>query len=153
MEGHFHKLRVGRALMLKSIKALSNEQLNFIPKDFNNNIIWNIGHILVTQQLLVYSLSDVTPKISQERIDTFRKGAKPERKISKAEVLSILEEFKNTVDQAEVDYKNGLFKTFKEYPTSYGLTLQSTDDAIIFNNIHEALHLGYILAMKRVITN
>jgi hypothetical protein len=28
-----------------------------IPEGFNNNLIWNIGHIIVSQQLLVYKLS------------------------------------------------------------------------------------------------
>ena len=149
MKGHFHKLKVGRNLLLKSIKGLSDEQLNIIPDGFANNIIWNVGHILVTQQLLVYALSGNTPRISKERIEFFRKGTKPGQVVDAVEIKSIIEDLEKTVDEMETDYENGLFKTYKEYPTSYGLTLKSIEEAIQFNNIHEALHLGYILAMKK----
>ena len=151
MKGHFHKLKVGRNLLLKSIKGLSDEQLNTIPDGFGNNIIWNLGHILVTQQLLVYALAGNTPRISKERIEFFRKGTKPDQIISASEMKSILEDIEKTVNQMETDYGNGLFKTYKEYPTSYGLTLKTVEEAIQFNNIHEALHLGYILAMKKMV--
>ena len=151
MNGHFHKLKVGRKLLLKSIKGLSDEQLNTIPDGFSNNIIWNVGHVLVTQQLLVYALSGNTPRISKEQIEFFRKGTKPDQIISASEIKSILEDIEKTVDEMETDYGNGLFKTYKEYPTSYGITLKTAEEAIQFNNIHEALHLGYILAMKKLI--
>jgi len=35
------------------------EQLNKIPEGFSNNLIWNIGHIIVTQQVLIYKLSNL----------------------------------------------------------------------------------------------
>jgi len=53
------------------------------------------------------------------------------------------------VDTLENDYNQGKFKSFQEYPTSYGLTLTSIEDALSFNNAHEALHLGYMMALRR----
>jgi hypothetical protein len=49
------------------------------------------------------------------------------------------------------DYQHGVFKSYKEYPTSYGFELKSIDDAIIFNNVHESLHLGTIMALKKLV--
>jgi hypothetical protein len=34
------------------------EQLNKIPEGYNNNLIWNIAHVVVVQQMLVYKLSE-----------------------------------------------------------------------------------------------
>jgi hypothetical protein len=34
------------------------EQLNTIPEGYNNNLIWNIAHIIVVQQMLVYKYLD-----------------------------------------------------------------------------------------------
>ena len=45
-----------RMFFNKYLKSMSLKELNTIPKGFNNNIIWNIGHIVVTQQLLAYKL-------------------------------------------------------------------------------------------------
>jgi len=39
------------------IEDFSLEELNKIPEGFNNNIIWNIAHVIATQQALVYGLS------------------------------------------------------------------------------------------------
>ena len=33
------------------LKHFSLEQLNAIPEGFNNNILWNIAHTMVTHQL------------------------------------------------------------------------------------------------------
>jgi len=38
------------------ITPFSLEQLNKIPEGFNNNLIWNIAHCVVTQQLLCYKV-------------------------------------------------------------------------------------------------
>jgi len=47
-------IRRTRTYLLDFIKDLSVEQLNEIPGRLNNNIIWNLGHTLVTQQHLCY---------------------------------------------------------------------------------------------------
>ena len=72
--------------------------------------------------------------------------AQEEVNFIKAELLISIETMDN-------DYKEGLF-TGKEYPnylTSYGVTISSIDVAISFNNIHEALHYGYIMAQKKAL--
>ena len=39
------------------LKQYSLAQLNKIPEGFNNNIIWNIAHTVVTHQLLLYKMT------------------------------------------------------------------------------------------------
>ena len=34
--------------------------------------------------------------------------------------------------------------------TSYNVILKTVEDAIVFNNIHEGLHLGYMMALNRL---
>ena len=41
------------------LEHLTPEQLADIPYGFNNNIWWNIVHVVATQQLLSYYLSDI----------------------------------------------------------------------------------------------
>ena len=42
MKKQFDTLRITRNNILKDIKALTLDQLNEIPKGFNNNIAWNL---------------------------------------------------------------------------------------------------------------
>ena len=65
------------------------EDLNKIPSGFNNNIIWNIGHVLVSEQLLAYKLSGLESTLSDKMISKYRKDSKPEGDITKEEVNEI----------------------------------------------------------------
>ena len=49
------------------------------------------------------------------------------------------------------DFDADLFSDYTPYTTSFGLDLKNIQDAIIFNNMHETLHYGYIMAQKRAI--
>jgi hypothetical protein len=49
------------------------------------------------------------------------------------------------------DYDNNFFTDYNSYTTSFGLDLKNIQEAIIFNNMHESLHLGYCMAQKRAI--
>ena len=50
-------LKTERQLILRGIENLSDEQLLKIAEGSKNNILWNLGHIIVTQQVLHYTLS------------------------------------------------------------------------------------------------
>lgn len=141
--------RKNRVLFEKFLDAFTLEQLNKVPEGFNNNIIWNIAHCIVTQQLLVYKLSNLQGVLSDKMIAEFRKGTKTERDLSQAEVEEISSLLFSPLDQTEADYNNDLFKTYNEYTVSTGSTLTNVDEALSFNNFHEGIHLGYILALKK----
>ena len=149
MKTAFDHLFQTRENILKILEANKGKEY-IIPKGFNNNLYWNAAHCVVTQQLLCYKLSDNDIIIDNELVELYKKGTKP-----KAETPNIIEVGKvkdlliTAVEQMEIDYKDGLFKNFNKYPTSYGITLNSIDEAILFNNSHEALHLGYMLAMSK----
>jgi hypothetical protein len=49
------------------------------------------------------------------------------------------------------DYDSDFFSDYTPYTTSFGMDLKSIQDAIIFNNMHESLHYGYSMAIKRAI--
>lgn len=143
--------RANRAILLKFLSQFSLEQLNTIPAGFSNNIIWNIAHVVVTQQLLVYKLSGNDLMVSQELVDRYRKGTKAEGPVDQKEIDVIKELLTSTIDKTENEIDMLLNASFETYPTSAGFTLKSVEDAIAFNTFHEGIHLGYILALKNSI--
>lgn len=142
-------LKVTRANILKQIEGVALDQLNEIPAGFNNNLIWNAAHVAVTQQLLCYAMSGLAVKLPKEAIAAYRKGAKPEKIVTQAEVDQIKEWLTASIDWLAEDLEAGTFKSYKEYATSYGFTLTSLADAVSFNNVHEGMHLGYMIALKK----
>ena len=154
MQFTFEVLNNIRPFFNKYIENNSLEDLNKIPKGFNNNIIWNIGHIVVTAQLLAYKLSGLPMHVSDELINKYRKDSKPVGEVSQEEVNEIEKLLFSTLEQLKTDYKNELFKDYNAYTVSTtGNTLTNIDEALQFILIHESMHLGYILALKRAIKN
>ncbi len=154
MEKQFDILNKNRMFILNLIEPLSFEQLATIPKGFNNHIAWNVAHLVVTQQLLCYKLSGLDGLVDNALIESYRKGTNPshDTQLTPEKFEEIKHLFKTLPTQLETDYKAKVFSSYQEYTTSNSITLQSIEDAIQFNNLHEGLHLGSILALKRMVT-
>lgn len=151
MNKNFDTLKKSRILILKIIEGLSIEQLNKIPEGFKNNIAWNIAHLVVTQQLLCYKLAGLKCLISDEMITNFQKGTKPTYTISEAEFKEIKTLFLALPEKLTADYEKGIFTEYNEYTTSVAVTLKNVSDALTFNLLHEGIHLGIILQLKKFV--
>ena len=145
-------LNATRQNILAVMQNLSTDQLNRVPAGFNNNLIWNAGHVLVTQQLLYYKLSELTPHVEEAMIERYRRGTKPEGEVPQKEIDYIRQRLAETVALVEQDIAKDMFQTFHPYTATFGVELKSVEDAMYFNNLHETLHLGYMMAQKRLIT-
>lgn len=145
-------IRQSRSNFLNLLNSLTTEQLNSVPAGFNNNIIWNFGHVIVVQQLLCYKLAGVALKVDDSLVSKFSKGTKPEGIINEEEIETLKKLALSTLDDFEADLKNNFFVNYKSYTTSFGTELMSIDDALIFVALHEGLHIGYTMAIKRIIT-
>ncbi|MCK0130277.1 DinB family protein [Flavobacteriaceae bacterium F08102] len=144
-------LRANRKAILSLIENLTMEELNTIPHGFNNNIAWNIAHLVVTQQLLCYRLSGLPLHVDEELVNEFKKGTAPVKEINQQRFEKIKLLFMKLPEQLEADLNHADFTNFTTYPTSAGVTLNSIEDALLFNNYHEGLHRGAIIALKNVI--
>lgn len=151
MQQTFDITRTSRKLLFQFLEKYTLEQLNAIPEGFNNNLIWNIAHIVVVQQMLVYKLSGLPMMISDEMVDKYRKGSKPEHEATQAEVDEIKELLLKTINQTQTDFENEMFENYQQYPTSTGFTLNNVLDAMSFNYFHEGIHLGVILSLRKFI--
>lgn len=152
MTTNFHIWKNNRSIYFKFLQHNSLEQLNKVPSGFNNNLIWNIGHVIAVQQRLVYGLSGVPMTISDEFFQKYKPGTKPETD----EPIETVENFKelliSSIDQTIEDFDSGKFKEYNEYTTSKGFHLANATDAITFNNYHEGLHLGTMVSILKFIS-
>ncbi|MDB4088219.1 DinB family protein [Flavobacteriales bacterium] len=146
----FNHLLATRNNFIRLIDSLTTEQLNIIPARYSNNIIWNFAHNIVTQQLLCYKLASNEMYIDDEIVDNYRKGSKPTGVVTEKEISDLKKLSLELVSKMEIDLKSKDFN-YNSYTTSYNVTLNSIDDAIKFNNVHEGLHLGYAMAMKKLV--
>ena len=140
------KPRIG---LVKLIESLSLEQLNEIPSGFNNNIIWNAGHLIAAQQGICYKRGGLGLRIDEGLFLAYKPESKPEKFIGKDEVEQISGLLISTIEQLETDYNNNLFTNYTPWTTRYGVELSNIDQVLNFLPFHEGLHFGTIGAMKR----
>jgi len=140
-----------RNMILEMLQNYTLEQLNKIPAGFNNNLIWNIGHIIVAQQLLVYKLSGLPLMIADEMVEKYKNGSKPEQEVTQAELDEMIKLLLTTIDKTTADYNNGVFMKYHEYTTSIGFSLKNAEEAITYNNFHEGLHVGIMMTLRKFI--
>ena len=151
MDNEFDILKKNRKFILEFIEDLSMDQVNRIPETFNNNIVWNIAHLIVTQQLLCYSFSDLPMRVPNEMVELYRKGTKPQGMVNLSEFEIFKEMFIKLPLELEQDHSNDIFKKYKAYTTSLDVTINEIDQAITFINFHEGIHLGSILALRKLV--
>lgn len=144
-------LRQTRQNVLNLISGYTPEQLNKIPDGYANNLAWNLGHLVVTQQLLCYGRSGLALKVEEDMLARYRKGTRPEAAIEGMEIGRLKHLMTDLVDRMEADLNAGLFKEYNRYETSYGFVLENIEDGLNFNNVHEGMHLGYMMAMRKYV--
>ncbi len=145
----FEIIRKTRVNVLKMVEGFSIEQLNKIPEGFNNNLIWNIGHLVAVQQNLCYKQAGLPITVEEAYFDTYKSDTKPNGLAGEADLEQIKQLLVSTIDQLEIDYNNNLFVNYVPRPTRYNVDINNIDEAITFLLFHEGLHTGYILALKR----
>jgi predicted transcriptional regulator len=151
MDKSIDSIQTTRRVFLKLMDGLSIDALNKIPDGFNNNIAWNFAHIIVSQQLLCYKLAGLPLKIDQSFVSKYSKGTKPETFVDENELAFFKEKSVQFIDELIVDIEDGIFNNYNAYTTSFGVTLTSIEDAVKFLPTHEGLHLGYSMALKRIV--
>jgi hypothetical protein len=151
MSSVFKVQKTIREILLKILDNHSLEQLNKIPAGYSNNLIWNVAHCISAQQVLVYKLSGLPMLVSDEFIDKYKKGTKPEGDVSQAEVDEIRGLLFSTLDKTEKDVNDGIFLNYTTYLTSMGFELTNVQDALDFVNYHEGIHTGIIMSIRKFV--
>jgi len=141
-----------RLALFKLIEGLTIEQLNKVPEGFNNNIVWNIAHMVAAQQGVCYLRAGLKTVIDEEFYYAFKPDTKPEKFIDEQQLDVIKDLAVTTLQQLEADYNNNLFANYVPWTTRYGVQLNTIDEAIRFLPFHDGLHTGYVMALKRVVS-
>lgn len=140
-----------RKLILDTISGLTIDQVNKIPEGFNNNIIWNLGHMIASQQGLCYRRSGLPLRVSDDFFKTYVSGSKPERFITEAEYEELKRLFFSTLEDLEADYDAHKFTSYEGMNTRYNVQVGNIDEAIGFLPFHDGLHIGYIMSLRKLV--
>lgn len=153
MKTTFNILRQSRENFISILDSFKLDQLNTVPIGFNNNLIWNIAHVVATFDLLAYRLNGLEPKLELAFIEEFKKGTIPTRIVNKEFVDDLKLKLREQIIWIEKDYNDKLFPSSmpKPYLTSYNFELNTIEDILHFNVVHENLHMGICFGLRKFI--
>jgi uncharacterized damage-inducible protein DinB len=152
MTNLFHVTQKTREAITRAVEGLTMEQLNIIPKGFNNNILWNLGHMVAVQQMLIYGLAKMPYNVDDFIIQKFKKNTRPEQAYTIEERDTVFSFLLSTTLQQKEDYENGLIKEITPFNSqSLGTSFNTVEEVLIFNLYHEGLHTGVIQKYLQII--
>jgi hypothetical protein len=149
MQQQLELIKQTRRRFTQLVDGLSIEQLNKIPAGMSNNIAWNFGHIVAAQQGLCNGLSGIALNTDPGFIAAYKKGTRPEAFIKQEDIEQFKRYMVANIEALENGLKENLFVNYQPYETSYGYALNNIEDAVRFVAVHDALHFGYAMAIRK----
>lgn len=147
----FHHVKTIRDITENTLERMSDSFFLDIPDGFNNNLLWNFGHIAHVQEKLVFGLIGDPMNVPPTFETFFAKGTKPAEWIgtppSINEVKIVLAEQKMRI----AENMSGKLETplLQPFTNSTGKTFYTVGETLLFSTYHEALHMNTILQIYR----
>ncbi|HEU4472746.1 MAG TPA: DinB family protein [Flavisolibacter sp.] len=149
MNKNIEIIRQTRLHLLALIEGLDTHQLNRVPPGFNNNIAWNLIHLMAAQQNVCYVRAGLSIVIPEKFFTPYLPGTKPDGIIDDDMLHEARELFIGSIDRLKEDYDKALFSNYTFWKNRYGIEHSSIEDTLSFLPFHEGLHFGYVMALKR----
>ena len=151
METQIAVIQLTQQNLVKVLDSVTEEQFNKIPVGYSNNLIWNFMHVLASFQVLCYSRAGIPSRLDENFVNSYKIGTKPETHISMEQYATIKENAEWMLVKFKEDYAAGVFNSFQPYATSMGFAISSVDIALEYITMHHGLHLGYAMAIKKLV--
>ncbi|MGU3472581.1 DinB family protein [Paenibacillus sp. D51F] len=146
----FTQLHAYRRELMDMIADVSEAEAEEIPAGFNNNIRWNLGHIIIDQYLWIRALTKEDMPVPTTFTAWFGYGTGPSAFTSDtpsfSELSLILQRQPAIIEER---YGNRMQEEFA--PINMGM--HTIEQVMIRTIFHEGLHIGAIQAIKRQLAN
>lgn len=146
-----HQLSAARAIKL--LEALKPEEWLIQPDGFPNNIAWNVGHMLLVRQNLIYRNAGLDTGLDDTMGPMYAPGSSPADWESEPDPTALLNQFKAVTAKLTADVEAGLFNdiSFNSFTLGEYMSIDTIDASAGFNLYHEGIHTGNINDLQDVI--
>lgn len=134
-----------RTTLAKALEGTSPEIFDIIPEGFNNNIHWQVGHILTTGALFMFHGQQVLPENYNALFGNSTKPADWTGDVPSVEtLLAQLEEQLEQINKIDVS-------TFDQRLDQPFIGNETIGELAAMGAFHEAYHVGQVHILKRLI--
>lgn len=147
----FDQLSFLRHVTLHTVKDLSETEACIIPEGFNNNILWNLGHIYSAQEQFAFHFAEEPMELPEGFSDLFKMGSKPAdwtvQPPTLPELLGLLKDQPSRIRERLIN------RLGEEVPHPFsipGLSLKTIGQLLTFNLYHEGVHVQAIRMLQKI---
>jgi len=144
------QLQFIRNATLYALDNTTEEMADIMPKGFRNTIRWQFGHILVSQEGLLFRLTNKPMAIPKSYITLFGMGSSPAGWTEEPPSLETLRADLQEQTSRIVETFSG--KLSEKLPAPFNLRskieFQTVGEVLTFTLYHEGVHCGAINALK-----
>jgi hypothetical protein len=144
----FKNFELSRSFFLKNVEEMNEEIAKIQPEGFNNNILWHVGHVLLTAEYFMFGYPEKSNHLPMNYIELFNRGTSPAD--WKGEVPALSDLTFQLKDQI-VRIKEIPAERLQEKLEKQIFDFTTFGELVNFAVFHETYHLGQMHAMKRVI--
>ena len=146
-EALFKQLEGFRGYLLK-VSDVTEEEAEFIPEGFQNNIRWNLGHIFTEQYSWIETLTKEPIAMPKQFSEWFGWGTSPSHFVSKTpslkEVRLLLKDQFSCMKETYGD------RLEEEFPPTEMWGMTTIEQVLRWTTFHEGMHLQRILDIKKL---
>lgn len=146
----FKQLQTYRSELLGLLSDVTDEEAEIIPKGFNNNIRWNLGHVILDQYVWIQVLTKDDPPISMDFNQWFGYGTTPSHFTDETPSLSKLILYLR--EQPRIIEEKYRGRMEEEFPST-DMGMHTIEQVLVRTIFHEGLHMGAIKGIKNQIKN
>lgn len=142
-----------RGFTLSMIDHLNEEMIDIVPVGHNNNILWNVGHILLAQDFLLYGWEQAAKIVKPGYAELFNQGTKPaDWKGEVPSLATLAADLQAQKSRIENDFGHRWDEPLpKPFVLRPGVEMATYGEVMMFTLYHEGWHVGYIQSLKRAI--
>lgn len=142
------QLKLARDWCIKVAESCPKELAMIQLEEFNNTILWQVGHVLTAAERIMFSLEEQSTFLSEKFTHWFDYGTSPsewnDEVPEMAELIHLLHQQRTRLLSIQPETFNNQLSQPK-----YGFTIYG--ECAGFVAVHEALHVGKMEEMLRVI--
>lgn len=149
MENSIKQLDMARTFLLMGAEKITEENADIIPEGFPNSLRWQLGHILVSCEYLVFHQAGEEMKIPEGYNEMFARGTSPKDWTGQPpSVEELKKHLSEQVGRLKETFENRLDEKVQESFQAGPYELKTVEEMIMFALFHESEHIGCIKGLK-----
>ncbi|MBY0147496.1 DinB family protein [Neobacillus niacini] len=148
----FDLFEFARNATLKVAQGITEENADIIPNGFPNSLRWQLGHIYVAVEGIVFHFSNETPNLPDGYLDLFKTGTKTTGwNITPPSIEELIPLLSEQVNRVKETFAGRLDEKIANPFTMGSLKLETIGELLSYASFHESEHTGIVKSLKNAL--